>query len=137
MKKTYRIVPLENFQYNLYQDDKLVLTGNSSVVHTSLVRRIQSTINAIKQHGGEPEMEDAFEGDVQIVTITWKGTDKGDLRCLEMPAKAWQALDALAESTGSLAAGGPNTGHPSWRRLIRRLAEGDLIIQSPPDAGQK
>jgi len=49
-------------------------------------------------------------------------------RSLELTAAQWDALDAIAASTESLAPSGPTAGKPSWRSLIKRIADKDLTI---------
>jgi len=138
MKKVYKLVPTsEPHHYTLYQNDKPVLTGNSSAVLTSLANRIAHTEKAIRQHGGDPLIETSMEGDVQIVTITWDGGSNTEMRCIGLSAEAWLALEELAETTNSLAKTGRFAGQPSWRALFRRIAEGDLVIQPRDAEGRK
>ena len=49
-------------------------------------------------------------------------------RSLELTADQWAALERLAEQTASAAPTGPNAGQPSWRTLIKRIADHDLHI---------
>ncbi|HFQ94498.1 MAG TPA: hypothetical protein ENK32_10840 [Anaerolineae bacterium] len=72
-----------------------------------------------------------MDGDVQIVTITWDGGSKTEMRCIGLSAEAWIALEELAEATESIARTGRNVGKPSWRALIRRIADGELQILQP------
>ncbi len=140
MKKTYKIVPDRNQQdqFFLYLDNALILTGPEHDVWRSFQRRINSTVSAIRQHGGEPAIERWQEEDATLVSVTWEEARKGELRCLELPPDSWKALDDLAETTNSLAEAGPNAGSPSWRTLIRRIADGKLQVTKPPqDAGKK
>lgn len=43
---------------------------------------------------------------------------------LKMQPADWQALEKLAKQTKSL-----YSGQPSWRRLILRIARGEIIVQ--------
>ncbi len=138
MKKVYKLVPTgEPFHYTLYVDGKPVLTGNSSVVLTSLANRVAHTERAIRQHGGDPLIETSMDGDVQIVTITWDGGSKTEMRCIGLSAEAWIALEELAEATDSIARTGRNVGKPSWRALIRRIADGELQVVLPEPETKK
>ena len=134
MKKTYRKSRQPDGQFALFQDDQLILTGTLDEISRSMTRQVTSTTNAIRQHGSEPELEMETiadeEGNIteQTITISWDEATKGELRCLELPLDSWKALEDLAESTGSLAKGGPYTGKPSWRTLIRRIANGGLKV---------
>lgn len=49
-------------------------------------------------------------------------------RSLELTEAQWQQLEALAVATDSRAEKGPSKDQPSWRTLIRRIAEGELRI---------
>lgn len=40
----------------------------------------------------------------------------------------WGALNKIATETGSLAERGDNAGNPSWRTLLRRIADGELKV---------
>ena len=50
-------------------------------------------------------------------------------RSLELTEAQWQQLEELAVATGSKAEKGTSKGKPSWRTLIRRIAEGDIKIE--------
>lgn len=41
----------------------------------------------------------------------------------------WRALERIATETGSLAERGDNAGNPSWRTLLRRIADGELMVK--------
>ena len=139
MKKVYKIIPTEEpHQYILYQDDTLIFTGESSAVHTRLYQRLHRTISAIEQHGGSPQVDTQVdEHGVERFIVTWEGGSKTEMRCIGLPAEAWLNLEELAEATDSIAKTGRNVGQPSWRALIRRIADGDLIIRPRQDAGKK
>ncbi len=138
MRKTYKIVPTgEPYQYTLFQNDEPILTANSSVVLTNMVNRIANTEKAIRQHGGEPIIETRIDGDIQIVTIDWEGGSKTEMRCVGLSVDAWLALEELAQATNSLAKTGKYAGQPSWRALIRRIADGELLLQPREPAGKK
>jgi hypothetical protein len=44
---------------------------------------------------------------------------------LKLQESDWQRLDKLAAATGSL-----YSGQPSWRRLILRIARGEVTVRS-------
>jgi hypothetical protein len=137
MKKTYKIAPDRNQenQFLLYLNDRLILTGNEHDVWRSFQRRINSTVSAIRQHGGEPLVERWTDEDAHLVQVTWAESPKGELRCLELPTDSWKSLEDLAENTASFAKSGPHTGQSSWRTLIRRIADGELkILREEKDA---
>ncbi len=52
-------------------------------------------------------------------------------RSIELTPAEWRALERLAAETGSEAPTGPNAGRPSWRTLIKRIADNDLTIAHP------
>lgn len=43
----------------------------------------------------------------------------------------WAALDKIAASVGAFATTGPTAGQPSWRRMLKDIANGELIIMRP------
>ena len=138
MRKVYKIVPTEEpFIVTLLQNDEPILTGTTSEVLTNMVNRIASTEKAIRQHGGEPKIETSMEGDIQIVTIDWEGGSKTEMRCVGLSGEAWLALEELAQATNSLAKAGKHAGKPSWRALLRRIADGELLILPREPAGKK
>lgn len=47
---------------------------------------------------------------------------------IELTEEEWRWLDTLAISTGSLASRGETLGKPSWRALIRRIAQNELWV---------
>jgi len=40
----------------------------------------------------------------------------------------WRTLERIAAETGSTAERGDNAGNPSWRTLLRRIADGELVM---------
>jgi hypothetical protein len=56
-------------------------------------------------------------------------------RSLELTADQWRRLEALARQFQATAPTGPNAGEPSWRTLIKRIAEGQIHLseQQQPD----
>lgn len=63
-------------------------------------------------------------------------TTKRTMRPLDLTETAWRSLDRLAIETNSTATRGSRHGKPSWRALIRRLAEGELaLVPAPPSCG--
>lgn len=53
---------------------------------------------------------------------------------LKLTAEQWAHLTALAAATKSLAPTGTNAGQPSWRTLIKRIADGEFILVPNPEA---
>ncbi len=49
-------------------------------------------------------------------------------KSLELTPEQWRRLDSLAAELVAHAPTGPNAGHPSWRSLIKLLADGQLSI---------
>lgn len=49
-------------------------------------------------------------------------------RSLELTADQWRRLESLAADLVANAPTGPNAGRPSWRSLIKLLADGQLSI---------
>jgi len=47
---------------------------------------------------------------------------------IELTAAEWLALEQLAADTKSLAARGPKAKQPSWRILIKRIANGEIKL---------
>jgi hypothetical protein len=41
----------------------------------------------------------------------------------------WKALERIATETSSFAERGDNAGKPSWRTLLRRMADGELTVR--------
>lgn len=48
-----------------------------------------------------------------------------EIRSLPLTPDEWQRLEELSAALGAIATRGKNTGRPSWRALIRRLAAGE------------
>lgn len=51
-------------------------------------------------------------------------------KSVELSEKQWAALQELAEATGSVAARGQGAGEPSWRVLLRRIADSPDILEA-------
>jgi hypothetical protein len=51
-------------------------------------------------------------------------------RSLELTPEQWRTLETLAAQFAATAPTGPAAGRPSWRTLIKRLADRELVIQS-------
>lgn len=49
-------------------------------------------------------------------------------KSLKLTVEQWQILDNLAEQTNSTATTGTTAGEPSWRALIRRIADKEVIV---------
>jgi hypothetical protein len=49
-------------------------------------------------------------------------------RSLELTPKQWQALDELARIFGALSAAGPKAKSPSWRVLIQKIANKQIVL---------
>jgi len=49
-------------------------------------------------------------------------------KSLELTPEQWRELDRIANSINAIASTGPTAGKPSWRSLIRLLADGHLRI---------
>lgn len=49
-------------------------------------------------------------------------------RSLQLTPDEWTALERIAAETASAAPAGPTAGQPSWRTLIKRIADGDLDV---------
>lgn len=47
---------------------------------------------------------------------------------IPLTPEQWAALERIAAETNSTADRGPTTGQPSWRALLRRIADGELIV---------
>jgi hypothetical protein len=50
-------------------------------------------------------------------------------RSLELTAAEWEVIESLAAATESTAPSGPNAGEPSWRTLIKRIADKEITLQ--------
>ena len=135
--KTYKIAPTTEDEFALYEGEQVVVTGDRPTVVLARDRRIRSTLTAIRQHGGEPQVEVNDHDDIEIITIRWEPVPPSELRCLKLPPASWQRLEALAQDTESMAKTGPYHGSPSWRTLIRRIADGELQIVQPEQETKK
>ncbi len=51
-------------------------------------------------------------------------------KSLELTLDQWQQLDRLANEHQALGHRGPGHNRPSWRILIRQIAEGQLTINT-------
>ena len=49
-------------------------------------------------------------------------------RSLELTNEQWAVIEQLAAQTASLAPSGPTAKTPSWRTLIKRIADGDFLL---------
>lgn len=49
---------------------------------------------------------------------------------LELTDNEWQALEVLADLTKSTSRRGRSAGQPSWRILIKRIASGEIKLQT-------
>lgn len=49
-------------------------------------------------------------------------------RSLPLQSHEWQRLEELAVETGSVATRGRTAGEPSWRNLVKRIANGSLML---------
>lgn len=47
---------------------------------------------------------------------------------IPLTPEQWAALERIAAETNSTADRGPTTGQPSWRALLRRIADGELTV---------
>jgi hypothetical protein len=55
-------------------------------------------------------------------------------RSLVLTATQWAAIERIAAATRSLATTGTHTGRAAWRALVRRIADGDVIVSQKHDA---
>lgn len=49
-------------------------------------------------------------------------------RSLQLTVEQWQALAATSRALGLRSEGGARVGTPSWRTLLRLVADGELIV---------
>lgn len=49
-------------------------------------------------------------------------------RTIDLHEQHWALLDSLAEELGTCPEGGANRGRPSWRALVRLIAEGHYVL---------
>jgi hypothetical protein len=47
---------------------------------------------------------------------------------LLLTPEGWTRLEAIAADLGSIAPSGSNAGQPSWRTLIKAIADGSLTV---------
>lgn len=55
-------------------------------------------------------------------------------RSLPLTKQEWQTLDYLAAATGSVPKSGRNTKTPTWRNLIKRIAQGEFLLIATANA---
>jgi len=60
---------------------------------------------------------------------------KDERRSIPLPPELWRRLDELAEETSSLAKAGKRFGKPSWRTMLRRIAEGEIVLLEKSQSG--
>jgi hypothetical protein len=51
---------------------------------------------------------------------------KKQRRSLELTPANWHQLTIIAATCGALSERGPTAGEPSWRALVRMIAQGDI-----------
>lgn len=56
---------------------------------------------------------------------------KFERRSLLLTAEEWQALEDLAATHRTHPPTGVNAGRPSWRTLIKRIADGEIVLSRP------
>lgn len=56
---------------------------------------------------------------------------KFERRSLLLTAEEWQTLEDLATHFNAHPPTGVNAGRPSWRTLIKRIADGELTVSKP------
>jgi hypothetical protein len=54
-------------------------------------------------------------------------------RSLVLTEAQWAAIERIAAATRSLATTGTHTGRAAWRALVRRIADGDVIVNEKED----
>lgn len=54
-------------------------------------------------------------------------------RSLPLMPDEWEHLEQLAEKHQALAPTGPTAGQPSWRSLIKELAQGQFTLTRKPE----
>jgi hypothetical protein len=52
-------------------------------------------------------------------------------RTIELSEAQWLALDALAKQLNAVPVRGPKPPKPSWRMLLRQIADGELTVAKP------
>jgi hypothetical protein len=61
----------------------------------------------------------------------WRGTVTplpDERRSIPLSPLEWAILEEIAAATNSIAERGSNAGEPSWRALLRRIANGELKV---------
>jgi hypothetical protein len=53
-------------------------------------------------------------------------------RSIPLMPEEWQRLEQLAKEHHTLAPTGPNAGGPSWRSLMKAIAQGRLTLTRTP-----
>jgi len=57
---------------------------------------------------------------------------------LKLTEEEWRNLQGIAAATSSLAPTGTTAGKPAWRTLIKRIADGELLVsRRANEAGEK
>jgi hypothetical protein len=56
---------------------------------------------------------------------------KFERRSLLLTPQEWQALETLAAKHDACPPSGVTAGQPSWRTLIKRIADGELMLSRP------
>jgi len=57
-----------------------------------------------------------------------------DRRTIDLKPEQWARLEQMALETHSRARHGPETRQPSWRKMIARIANGEIVIfEKDPD----
>jgi hypothetical protein len=54
--------------------------------------------------------------------------DNVERKSIPLTPAQWASLARVAAETNSYAERGPSTGEPNWRTLLRRIADGELIV---------
>lgn len=79
--------------------------------------------------------KEVFDGDseekkrARTARYNRRRRDRYTSHTLFLPDEYWEALNAIAGQLNVTAPSGVNAGKPSWRTLIRQLAEGYYTIQ--------
>lgn len=92
-------------------------------VRTTGLRTILEMVDHIGLTG---ERRDSVARDVLTLVRAYQGEDR---RSLPLAPDEWAALERIAAETQSLAERGSNAGIASWRTLIRRIANGELVVR--------
>jgi len=54
--------------------------------------------------------------------------DKWKRESLKLTAEEWAALERIAAQVSATATTGPTAGEPSWRRMLKEIATGELTV---------